>query len=407
MDAIGRLAGGVAHDFNNLLTSIQDSAELLLTTLAADSPARTEAAAIRDAAGRAVSLTRQLLAFSGQQLMQPQVVDLNDVVQPMARMLERLVGDAIEVRLELSAARWHARVDPQQIEQVILNLAVNARDAMPAGGTLRIKVDETTLATPLGAYGEEVPAGAYVVLSVADDGQGVPPELLERVFDPFFTTKPASVPGLGLSTVYGIVKQSEGYIRVESTARAAGGEAAGAGSRGGTTFTIFLPTASERAGAERPRGADARPAGGNETIALVEDEKSVRELAQRILRNKGYTVIAAENGRHAIDIIGRFPDRIDLLVTDVVMPEMNGRDLADRMAVMRPGVKVLFMSGYTEDAILHHGVLADGTAFLQKPFSPDGLVGAVRDVLDAPQRPRKPGLSQRPPGLPASHRSAP
>jgi CheY-like chemotaxis protein len=319
-------------------------------------------------------------------------------------MLERLVGDAIEVRLELSAARWHASVDPQQIEQVVLNLAVNARDAMPTGGTLRIRVDETMLTMPLAAHGEEVPAGAYVVLSVADNGQGVPPDLLERVFDPFFTTKPASVPGLGLSTVYGIVKQSEGYIRVESTARTAPGEPGGAG---GTTFTIFLPAAPERARAQPVREPDSRPAGGNETIALVEDEKSVRELAQRILRNKGYTVITAENGRHAIDIIGRFPDRIDLLVTDVVMPEMNGRDLADRMAVMRPGVKVLFMSGYTEDAILHHGVLADGTAFLQKPFSPDGLVSAVREVLDAPQRPRKPNLSQRPPGLPASPQTAP
>ncbi|MGH7555678.1 MAG: PAS domain S-box protein, partial [Longimicrobiales bacterium] len=405
IDAIGRLAGGVAHDFNNLLTAIQSSADLLLISLPPESPLRVEAVTIRDVAGRATSLTRQLLAFSRKQVLQPRLVDLDSVLSPMHRMLQRLMGDGIRVHVELAAELPRAEVDPQQIEQVILNFAVNARDAMPNGGLLSIAVTSATLPAAEPGYGEDVPAGEYVVLSVSDTGNGIAAECLGQVFDPFFTTKPGTPgPGLGLSTAYGIVKQSGGYVRVESRTAAediVAGEAGGTGTR----FTIYLPVAAQRSASQPVGEPIAKPAGGSETIALVEDEKAVRELAQRILRNRGYSVIVAENGRHAIDVIGRFPDRIDLLVTDVVMPEMNGRDLADRIAVMRPGVRVLFMSGYTEDAIVHHGVLADGTAFLAKPFSPDGLVSAVRDALDSPSRARKPLQSPRPHGPPASRQS--
>ncbi|MCI0434046.1 MAG: PAS domain S-box protein [Gemmatimonadetes bacterium] len=385
MDAIGVLAGGVAHDFNNLLTSIQGHAELILKERDVDEPVRQDLSQIQDAAARAASLTRQLLAFSRRLVLQPRVFDLNVLVTDMQKMLVRMAGDTVRLHTELAASRARVKADPTQIEQVILNLAINAREAMPSGGVLAVRTGHIELSA--GDAVRELPAGRYITLSVSDTGSGIPAALRDQIFDPFFSTKDqARTAGLGLSTVYGIVKQSGGHIVVES--RTAEDVAAGTTpDRAGTRFTLYLPEAAEaveRVG-EPPLIVDAN--GGSETIALVEDEKTVLDLATRILRRKGYNVLPAENGRLALDVIARYPDRIDMLVTDVVMPGMNGRDLADRINVMRPGVRVLFMSGYSAEAVAQHGVLAEGASFLEKPFSPDGLLRKVREMLDdaAPQ----------------------
>ena len=383
MDAIGVLAGGVAHDFNNLLTSIQGHAELILHERAVDEAVRNDLKQIQDAAGRAASLTRQLLAFSRRQVLQPRVFDLNMLVSDMQKMLVRMAGDTIRLHTELSASRARVKADPGQIEQVILNLAVNAREAMPDGGVLDIRTGNIDV-SEADARTRNLPAGRSVTLSVADTGSGIPPALRDQIFDPFFSTKDqARTAGLGLSTVYGIVKQSGGHIVVSSRTAEELGPEAGL-QRPGTCFTVFLPEAAE-APAQGVRPArDREGVEGTETIALVEDEKTVLELATRILRMKGYNVLPAENGRHALDVIARYPDRIDMLLTDVVMPGMSGRDLADRVNVMRPGVRILFMSGYSAEAVAQHGVLAEGASFLEKPFSPGNLLQKVREILDAP-----------------------
>jgi CheY-like chemotaxis protein len=324
---------------------------------------------------------RQLLAFGRRLVLQPELFDLNVLVSDMQKMLVRLAGDTIRLRSELAASPPYVQADQARIEQVILNLALNAKEAMPDGGRLTIRTDNVVLdATE--ARQHELPAGRYVRLAVTDTGSGIPASALPHVFDPFFTTKSeaSAGAGLGLSTVYGIVKQSGGGLTVTSQTRQEGDDDTAAET--GTTFTILLAQATQptsRAVKPSDTGTDR----GSETIALVEDEQTVRDLAARILRNKGYNVIPAENGRHAMDVIAKYPNRIDMIVTDVVMPEMNGRDLADRVHVMRPGVKILFMSGYSEEAVASHGVLARGAAFLEKPFSPATLLRKVREMLDA------------------------
>ncbi|MEX2608699.1 MAG: PAS domain S-box protein [Gemmatimonadota bacterium] len=373
MDAIGRLAGGVAHDFNNLLTTMQGHVELLAPHVGEHAEAQQDLQEIRSAATRAGTLTRQLLAFSRRQVMQPRVMDLNATVEGIHKMLSRLIGEHIELTTELERDIGSIVADPGQVEQVILNLCVNARDAMPTGGHLTIRTFRTELPEL-----EEGPDGGiirpYVGLSVTDDGQGMEAEELSRVFEPIFTTKEADKgTGLGLSTVYGIVKQSGG--RVE--ARSQPGQ--------GSTFVVFLPQAPDvppASGEPQPRRVVA--AGGTETILFVEDEQSVRDLAVRVLRGRGYEVLAATNGRTALELLERTAGPIDLLITDVVMPEMDGRTLAEQVSARLPGVPVIFISGYAEDAIAEHGVLRQGAEFLEKPFTPDTLLACIREVLDRP-----------------------
>ena len=373
MDAIGMLAGGIAHDFNNVLTSIQGHLDVSLGALASDHPIRADLLRAQESAVRASSLTRQLLAFGRRQVLRPRALDLNVFVSDMQKMLVRLVGEQVQLRSELAASPGRVQADPMQIERVILNLAVNAREAMPHGGVITIRTSNVFVDTDEGRHADVQP-GAYVALAVSDTGYGIAPEIVPHIFDPFFSTKPQTVGvGLGLSTVYGIIRQSGGHVRVDSTHP-------NGDQPGGTTFTVWLPAA--RDAVPTPAQKPQRNGDPVETIALVEDEQAVRELATRILRGRGYTVIPAENGRHALDVLTRYPSRIDMLLTDVVMPEMGGRDLADRIGTMRPGLKILFMSGYSTEAVEQHGVLARGSAFLEKPFSPDVLLRKVREMLD-------------------------
>jgi len=370
MEAAGQLAGGVAHDFNNLLAVIIGRSELLLTRLAPSDPARRPVELIRAASDRAAALTRQLLAFSRKQVLQPTVLDLSDVVANAERLLRRLIGEDIHVVTLRSPTPCAVNADPGQLEQVILNLAINARDAMPQGGqltleTTTVQLDADFVGTHLGAR-----AGPHALLVVSDTGVGMTPEVQQHIFEPFFTTKgPTKGTGLGLATVFGIVKQHEGYITVES----APGQ--------GATFRIYLPwvEAVAEVAAPTPGGPVL---GGAETLLLVEDDEAVRDLAREILTAYGYTVVAARHPGEALLIGERRPGVIDLLLTDVVMPEMNGRELAERLTALRPGMKVVYMTGYTDDAIVQHGVQKAGVTLLQKPFTPAALARAVRDVLD-------------------------
>ncbi len=373
MEAVGRLAGGVAHDFNNLLTAISGFTNLALRGMPEKEPRRRHLEEVLRAADRAGNVTRQLLAFSRKQIHQPRVIDLNEILTEMTAMIRRLIGE--DVKLTTSAAPDLGRVkaDPGQIEQVMLNLIVNARDAMPEGGALTIHTDNVELDD---AFVREHPgsaAGPHVVLAVRDSGCGMDPETLSHVFEPFFTTKKADKgTGLGLATVYGIVKQSSGYVDVES----APGQ--------GTLFRIFLPRVE--AAAEERSAAPFRSEWkrGRETVLLVEDNDGVRELLGQVLASVGYTVLTAENGDRALEVAEDRSRPIDLLLTDVVMPGMNGRDLARRLVVGRHDCRVLYMSGYTADAIVRYGVLDKDLAFIQKPFVPSELVAKVRAVLDAP-----------------------
>ena len=373
MEAIGRLAGGVAHDFNNLLTAIYGYSDLLLDGLAPGDPLREHALEIRRAGVRAAALTQQLLAFSRKQVLQPRVFHLNGVVRELESMLTRLMGEDIELRIQLAADLGHVCADPGQIEQVILNLAVNARDAMPRGGLLRIETwnaehsGQLALRVPEGGGAGSGGGGPYVVLSIADDGVGMDAEALSHLFEPFFTTKPKGKgTGLGLSTVYGIVRQSGGHITVES--------APGRGAR----FDVHLPRV-DAAPESPPPPVAAAPGRGTEVILLAEDDDTVRGLASAILSAHGYTVIAAADGVEALALLEAHP-AIDLLLTDVVMPRMSGAELARRACAARPGLRTLFASGYTGDAIAER--LDPGVAFIQKPFSPASLLERVREVLD-------------------------
>ncbi len=368
MEAVGQLAGGVAHDFNNLLTIIDVHAELALEDLDETNGLRADLLEVKKASARAAGLTRQLLAFSRKQLLQPERLPLNAVVDGVAPMLRRLIGEDIAVIARLDPQSGSVFADPGQLEQVVINLAVNARDAMLGGGTLTIETSKVVV-DERSADEHEAMRGRYVCLTVSDTGCGMSPEVEERIFEPFFTTKPAGQgTGLGLSTVYGIVRQSGGHIVVDSEP----GQ--------GTSFRVYLPTA------EVPESAlpaiperSACPC-GTETVLLVEDEDAVRALARRILERQGYTVLDACNGRDAVAVAAR-AGRIDLVLTDVVMPEMNGRALAEALAVARPSLPVLYMSGYTDDEIVRRGLLDTSNGLLPKPFTADSLARAVRAAL--------------------------
>ncbi|HEX9108442.1 MAG TPA: ATP-binding protein, partial [Longimicrobiales bacterium] len=371
MEAVGRLAGGVAHDFNNLLTVIKGNTGFALGELNDAHPVRPDLEEVHRAAERASSLTRQLLAFSRKQLLQPRVLSLNDIVRDMGRLLQRSVGEDIRLEIALEPALGQVRADPGQIEQVLLNLAVNARDAMPRGGTLTIRTENVP--ADVAREHPEADAVPHVALRVSDTGSGMPPEVVERIFEPFFTTKELGKgTGLGLSTVYGIVKQSGGFVRVRS------------GPGEGSSFGIFLPQVeatcpSLNGGAVH---ADDVAPRGSATVLLVEDEDAVRRLATRVLERQGYTVLTAGSGQAALELVRTAPGPIDLLLTDVVMPGMSGRELAEQLVPAYPGMRLLFTSGYTEDAIIRHGVSGNGASFLGKPFTPDELAGKVRTVLD-------------------------
>jgi signal transduction histidine kinase len=374
MEAVGQLAGGVAHDFNNLLTVILGSADLLLDALGRDHPEREEAEQIRNAGLRAAELTRQLLAFSRQQVLAPQVIDLSEVVATMDKMLRRVLGEDIDLRTVPSPGLRAVRADPGQLEQVVMNLTVNARDAMPTGGKLTIETANVELDE---AYAREhavvLKPGRYVMLAVSDTGIGMDGATQAHIFEPFFTTKESGKgTGLGLATVYGIVKQSDGWIWVYSEPGH------------GTTFKVYLPQVTEAAAPAVPSPVPPVSVRGAETLLLVEDEEPVRHLVEKMLKANGYTVLVAANGDDAERVAGEHEGRIHLLMADVVLPGINGRQVAQLLTATRPGIRVLYLSGYTDEAIVRHGVLEPGVAFLQKPFSPAVLGRKVREVLDSP-----------------------
>jgi two-component system, cell cycle sensor histidine kinase and response regulator CckA len=372
MEAVGQLAGGIAHDFNNLLTVIRGYAELL----AEDHQQKADESdieEIRRACDRAVMLTQQLLAFSRKQVLHPQVLDLDAVVADIVTMLGRIIGETITLAIDTAAPVPPILADRGQVQQVIVNLAVNARDAMPFGGTLTIRSATAEIA---GSSFQELSPGRYAELSINDTGSGISPEILPRIFEPFFTTKePGKGTGLGLSTAYGIMKQSGGHLAVESVVG------------GGTTFTLYFPEATQPAAAEH---AAARPmaTSGTETVLLVEDEAPVRELLVRALQGKGYDVHMASHGAEAVELCGRVRPQIDLLITDVVMPGMSGPELVRRLESIYPGLRVLYMSGYAGEAIQRHGInefgiTEFGISFMQKPFTVAEFLTKVRDVLEA------------------------
>jgi len=371
MEAVGRLAGGVAHDFNNLLMVISGYTEVLLEHTRKSNPMYPKIEAIHQATDRATTLTRQLLAFSRKQLLELKVVDLNIIVEDMERLLRPLIGENIELQTQLAPDLGRTRADAGQIEQVIMNLVVNSKDAMPNGGKITIQSANARLNhDDLRREYSYIQPGDYVVLSVTDTGQGMDKETQLRIFEPFFTTKEKGKgTGLGLSTVYGIIKQSGGYVLVESELRH------------GTTFRIYLPRVEDALEPAGAVGALSSQTRGSETVLLVEDEESVRQLVRETLESKGYKVLEADHGEAALQLAADHASEIDILITDVVMPGMSGRELSARLCATCPHTKVLYLSGYTEDAIAHEGVLESGTAFLQKPFTLQMLSRKVREVL--------------------------
>jgi CheY-like chemotaxis protein len=373
MEAVGRLAGGIAHDFNNMLSVVLTYANTLIEQLPERDPIATDLIEIRQAGERAAELTRQLLAFSRQQVLQLQTLDLNQSVANMERMLRRLLGADIEITILPSATPAVLRADPGQIEQIVMNLAVNARDAMPTGGKLTVEVRVVTLDDEYAASHHGVTPGPHVMLAVTDTGEGMDKATQDRIFEPFFTTKARGKgTGLGLATVFGIVQQSGGHIWVYSE-------------RGrGTAFKVYFPFATGAAAeASLAQLTGSATDTGDETVLLVEDEELVRGAVRGVLRRSGYRVLEAPNGGEALLICERHPAKIDLLLTDVVLPHMSGRELAERVAPSRRGMKVLYMSGYTDEAVFLHGVLDSGVAYLQKPITPRALTRKVREVLDS------------------------
>jgi len=386
MEAIGRLAGGIAHDFNNLLMVISGYSEFLLDRLGPDPELRGPAQEISSASERATSLTRQLLAFSRKQMLTPKVIDLNGVVTENLKMLTRLIGEDIDLVMIPASELGPVKADPGQIEQVIMNLAVNARDAMPHGGRLTIETANVTLDEAYARMHAPVQPGDYTMLAITDTGVGMDNETQSRIFEPFFTTKGMKGTGLGLSTVYGIVKQSGGYIWVYSELGK------------GTSFKIYLPhvTTDEAGMVEQPVVTSATPTETpRETILVVEDELNLRRLTRQFLDNQGYTVLEAADGAAAVQICVANQGTIHLLLTDVVMPGMNGRELAQRVSEIRPNMKVLYMSGYTENAIGQNGTLDAGIKLLQKPFTLHALKATVREVLDQITLPQEVAMSAR------------
>ena len=371
MEAVGRLAGGVAHDFNNLLMVISGYAEVLLEHTRKNDPLYPKIEAIHQATDRATTLTRQLLAFSRKQLLELKVVDLNIIVEDIKRLLRPLIGENIELHTQLALDLGRTRADAGQIEQVLMNLVVNSKDAMPNGGKITIQSANARLNhEDVRREYSYIHPGLYVVLSVTDTGEGMDKETQLRIFEPFFTTKEKGKgTGLGLSTVYGIIKQSGGYVLVQSEP----GQ--------GTTFRIYLPRVEDALEPVGTLGTSSSQNGGSETVLLVEDEESVRQLVRETLESKGYNVLEADNGEAALRIVSNYSDKIDMLITDVVMPGMSGRELSARLCASRPQTKVLYLSGYTEDAIGHEGVVDPDTAFLQKPFTLQMLSRKVREVL--------------------------
>ena len=370
MQAVGQLAGGVAHDFNNLLTVIIGNCEFLLMRHQAGDPSFKEINEVHQNALRAAALVSQLLAFSRKQTMQPKTLALGDVIGELAQMLRRLVGEGITLTVERDPDLWAVHADEAQLGNAIINLVVNARDAMPSGGTVTIHTANQTVAAASALGTAIMPAGDYVRIDVADTGTGMSKEIQSKIFDPFFTTKPVGQgTGLGLATVYGIVKQSGGYIFADTEPDR------------GSTFRIYLPRAQgkpEEPDALQTHVSDRVAAG---TILLVEDEEAVRKLARRVLEGSGYKVLEARDGKAALNAVAAHPGPLDLVLTDVVMPGMSGQELSARLVAQQPGLNVLYVSGYTDDAILQHGRLLPNTAFLQKPFSPATLVSKVQEVL--------------------------
>lgn len=372
LEAIGQLAGGVAHDFNNLLTVISGYSDLLLRKLPTEGPLRAHASEIKKAGDRASGLTRQLLAFSRKQILQPKLLDLNGVVSDLDRMLRRLIGEDVDLLTITEPGLGQVKADPGQIEQVVVNLVVNARDALATGGKVTIETANARLTPDYVYQHAQCVPGAYVMLAISDNGSGIDPAIRDRIFEPFFSTKGAGKgTGLGLSTVYGIVKQSGGHIWVYSEADK------------GTTFKIYLPRVDDGINGDNDPKQLAAVLGGNETILLVEDEGQVRQIAQQILESLGYRVMTAENGEQALTLATAYPDEINLMVTDVVMPQMGGRELVERLSPLRRDLRVVFMSGYTDDAIVRHGLIDDRLEFIQKPFTADSLARKIRATLDA------------------------
>jgi signal transduction histidine kinase len=370
LDAIGQLAGGVAHDFNNLLTVIGGYSSILLGKLSEASPHRSSIEEIKKASDRAGTLTRQLLAFSRKQILQPKVLDLNLVVTDLEKMVRRLIGEDIDFLTITSPVLGKVKADPGQIEQVLLNLIVNARDAMPKGGKLTIETRNVVHSEEYAQRHAALP-GPYVMLAVSDTGCGMDATIQSRVFEPFFTTKgPNKGTGLGLATVYGIVKQSGGNIWIYSEAGR------------GSTFKVYLPRVDEVVGGEEEVISRSVPR-GTELVLLVEDEDQVRAILREILEGHGYRVLTASNGEEALSISLDLQHDIKLMITDVVMPQMSGSDLATRVQAIRPNLPVLFMSGYTDDAIVRHGLLDEKLNFIQKPFDSAGVARKVREVLDS------------------------
>ncbi|PKN17006.1 MAG: hybrid sensor histidine kinase/response regulator [Deltaproteobacteria bacterium HGW-Deltaproteobacteria-3] len=369
MELVGRLAGGVAHDFNNMLQTILGYSDLSLAQVEATSPVHDGLLEIRKAAMRSADLTRQLLAFARKQAVSPKILDLNDTVAGMLKMLQRLIGEDIDLAWVPGHSLWPVKMDPSQLDQILANLAVNARDAIADTGKITIETENISLNAAYCADHPETIPGEYVQLVVSDNGCGMDKEILAQIFEPFFTTKTQSKgTGLGLATVYGIVRQNNGFVNVYSEP----GQ--------GTTFSIYLPSfANEMVTAKTRRAEEA--SGGTETVLLVEDDTAILNLGKTILQRLGYTVLAANTPMAALELVAEYAGEIHLLITDVVMPEMNGRELVQRLSALRPAMQCLYMSGYTANVIAHHGVLDPGIHFIQKPFSIDDLARSVRETL--------------------------
>ncbi|HEY6945288.1 MAG TPA: PAS domain S-box protein, partial [Candidatus Acidoferrum sp.] len=375
MEAIGRLAGGVAHDFNNLVTVILGCCDALSGELPSDHPASRKVEMVRKAGASAADLTRQLLAFGRKQILQPKLIEPKEIVNGVAIMLGRLIGADIKLEVAVDPKVGCINADPGQVEQILVNLAANARDAMPNGGRMTIELRNAELDDSYQKQHSPAIPGPYVMISVTDTGCGMDSKTQAQIFDPFFTTKEfGKGTGLGLATVYGIVKQSGGYIWVYSELGK------------GTVFKVYLPRVEREAPQSVHADPDGAPQRGTETILFAEDSESLREMACEYLESIGYTVIEAGCGTEALQRSSEFQGTIHLLLTDVIMPEMNGRELADQIVQNRPGIKVLFTSGYTDDAIVRHGVLEPGIAFIQKPYRPRAIARKIREVLDGPAR---------------------
>jgi two-component system cell cycle sensor histidine kinase/response regulator CckA len=371
MEAVGQLAGGIAHDFNNLLTSIIGCSELLMANLAPADPRRVDVAEISRSAHRAAALTRQLLAFSRKQVLQPRVINLNTVITDLGSMLHRVLGERVALKLELDPQLGRVLADPGQLEQVVANLCVNARDAMPEGGQLTLATTNVSATEAASGSLETFPlSGSLIALSVSDTGVGMDQDTMAHLFEPFFTTKELGRgTGLGLATVYGIVRQSGGHIQVSSRPRE------------GSRFTVYLPMVQGDVQSESDAGPALASPGGSETVLVVEDDEAVRHLVSRVLKSKGYRVLLAEKGSDALAIAADGGKRIDLIVTDVVMPDLSGPALVTQLRHSRPGLRALFITGYAEEVIGNHGVLGAGSALLEKPFTANQLAHKIREIL--------------------------